>query len=70
VVVNRTGGAGAVGYTEAMKAKPDGYTLVSAITPLTILPHRVKTAYTYKSFDPIIKVVKDPGMFLVRSDSP
>jgi tripartite-type tricarboxylate transporter receptor subunit TctC len=70
VVVNRPGGAGAVGYTEAMKAKPDGYTLVSAITPLTILPHRVKTAYTYKSFDPIINVVKDPGMFLVRSDSP
>jgi tripartite-type tricarboxylate transporter receptor subunit TctC len=30
----------------------------------------VKTAYTYKSFDPIINVVKDPGMFLVRSDSP
>jgi len=70
VVVNRTGGAGAVGYTEAMKAKPDGYTLVSAITPLTILPHRVKTAYTYESFEPIINVVKDPGMFLVRSDSP
>lgn len=70
VIVNRPGGAGAVGYTEAMKAKPDGYTLVSAITPLTILPHRVKTAYTYESFEPIINVVKDPGMFLVRSDSP
>jgi len=70
VIVNRTGGAGAVGYTEAMRAKPDGYTLVSAITPLTILPHRVKTAYTYKSFDPILNVVSDPGMFLVRSDCP
>jgi len=70
VIVNRTGAAGAVGYTEAMQAKPDGYTLVSAITPLTILPHRVKTAYTYKSFDPIINVVSDPGMFLVRSDAP
>ncbi len=70
VVVNKPGGAGAVGYTEAMKAEPDGYTLVSAITPLTILPHRVKTAYTYESFEPIINVVKDPGMFLVRSDSP
>jgi tripartite-type tricarboxylate transporter receptor subunit TctC len=70
VVVNKTGGAGAVGYTEAMQSKPDGYTLVSAITPLTILPHQVKTAFTYKSFDPIINVVRDPGMFLVRSDSP
>ena len=70
IVVNRPGGAGAVGYTEAAQAKPDGYTLVSAITPLTILPHQVKTAYTYKNFEPIINVVSDPGMFLVRSDAP
>lgn len=70
VVVNRPGGAGAVGYTEAMKAPPDGYTLVSAITPLTILPHQVRTAFTYKNFEPVINVVKDPGMFLVRSDAP
>jgi len=70
VVVNKAGGAGAVGYTEVAQAKPDGYTLVSAITPLTILPHQVTTAFTYKSFDPVINVVKDPGMFLVRSDAP
>ncbi len=70
VVVNRPGGAGAVGYTEAAQAKPDGYTLASAITPLTILPHQVTTAFTYKSFDPVINVVYDPGMFLVRSDAP
>src|SRR3989304_5183988 len=54
VVVNRPGGAGAVGYTEAMKAKPDGYILTAAVTPLTILPHQVTTAFTYKSFDPVI----------------
>ncbi len=70
IVVNRPGGAGAVGYTEASQAKPDGYTLTSAITPLTILPHQVKTAFNYKSFEPVINVVRDPGMFLVRSDSP
>ncbi len=70
VVVNKPGGAGAVGYTECMKAPPDGYTLVSTITPLTILPHQVSTAFTYKSFEPVINVVRDPGMFLVRSDSP
>jgi len=70
IVVNRPGGAGAVGYTEAAQAKPDGYTLVSAITPLTILPHQVKTAFTYKSFEPVINIVDDPSMFLVRSDAP
>ena len=70
IVVNRVGGAGAVGYTEAAQAKPDGYTLVSAITPLTILPHQVTTAYTYKNFEPILNVVYDPCMFLIRSDAP
>jgi tripartite-type tricarboxylate transporter receptor subunit TctC len=70
VIVNKAGGGGAVGYVEAMKAKPDGYTLVTAVTPLTILPHQVKTAFTYKDFEPIINVVQDPAMFLVRSDAP
>ncbi len=70
IVVNRPGGGGTVGVVEAMKAPPDGYTLLSAITPLTILPHQVKTTFTYKDFEPVINVVKDPGMFLVRSDSP
>lgn len=70
IVVNRPGGGGTIGVTEVAKAKPDGYTLLSAITPLTILPHQVKTTFTYKSFEPVINVVKDPGMFLVRSDSP
>jgi tripartite-type tricarboxylate transporter receptor subunit TctC len=69
IVVNRPGGAGAVGYTEAAQAKPDGYTLVSAITPLTILPHQVKTAFTYKDFEPVINIVSDPSMFLVKADS-
>ena len=70
VVVNRPGGAGAVGYTEGTQAKPDGYILVAAVTPLTILPHQVKTAFTYKNFEPVLNVVDDPSMFLVKSDAP
>ncbi len=70
VVVNKPGGGGAVGFTEAAQARPDGYTLVTAITPLTILPHQVKTAFTYRNFEPIINVVQDPAMFQVRSDAP
>jgi tripartite-type tricarboxylate transporter receptor subunit TctC len=69
VVVNRPGGGGAVGYTEAAQAAPDGYTLVAAITPLTVLPHQIKTAFTYKSFDPVINIVSDPSMFLTRPDA-
>jgi tripartite-type tricarboxylate transporter receptor subunit TctC len=39
------------------------------VTPLTILPNQVKTAFMYKSFDPIINVVSDPSMFLVRAEA-
>jgi tripartite-type tricarboxylate transporter receptor subunit TctC len=70
VVVNKAGGGGAVGYTEAMQSRPDGYTLVTAATPLAILPHQATTAFTYASYDPIINVVEDPAMFQVRTDSP
>lgn len=70
VVVNKPGGGGAVGYTEGMKAAPDGYTLTAAVTPMTILPHQVSTAFTYKNFEPILNVVSDPSMFLIRSDAP
>ncbi|MDI6726097.1 MAG: tripartite tricarboxylate transporter substrate binding protein [Smithellaceae bacterium] len=70
VIVNRPGGGSAVGYTEGMQARPDGHTLTSAVTPLTILPHQVTTVYTYRNFEPIINVVSDPSMFLVRADAP
>jgi tripartite-type tricarboxylate transporter receptor subunit TctC len=69
IIVNKPGGGGAVGYTEGMKAAPDGYTLTTAVTPLTILPHQVSTAFTYRNFEPVINVVEDPSMFLVKSDS-
>ena len=70
VVVNKPGGGGTVGVVEAQRAKPDGYTLLTAITPLTILPHQVKTTFTYRDFEPIINVVQDPVMFQVRGDAP
>jgi tripartite-type tricarboxylate transporter receptor subunit TctC len=70
VVVNRAGGGGAVGFTEAAQAKPDGYTLTTVVTPVTILPHQVKTAFTYQNFEPILNVVQDPAMLQVRAEAP
>jgi tripartite-type tricarboxylate transporter receptor subunit TctC len=70
LVVNKPGGGGTVGVVEAQRAKPDGYTLLTAITPLTILPHQVKTTFTYRDFEPIINVVQDPVMFQVKDSAP
>src|SRR3972149_3184699 len=38
VVVNRTGAGGAVGTTAAAKAAPDGYTILMALSSITIFP--------------------------------
>ncbi len=70
VVVNKAGGGAVPGFTEAAQAKPDGYTIVTALTPLTTIPHQVTTTFTYKDFAPIINVVMDPVMFLVKADAP
>jgi tripartite-type tricarboxylate transporter receptor subunit TctC len=70
VVSNKTGGSGAAGAEYVANAKPDGYILTSAVTPLTILPHQVKTAFTYKDFEPVINVVDDPSMFLISRMHP
>ncbi|MDQ2079305.1 tripartite tricarboxylate transporter substrate binding protein [Xanthobacteraceae bacterium Astr-EGSB] len=70
VVVNRAGGGGAVGFNEGAQAKPDGYTLTTAVTPLAILPHQVKTTFSYQNFAPIINVVQDPAMLQVQAAAP
>jgi len=70
VVVNKGGGGAVPGFTEAAQAKPDGYTLATVLTPLTTIPHQVTTTFTYKDFAPIINVVVDPVMFLVKADAP
>ena len=70
VVVNKATGGAVPGFMEVANAKPNGYTLVTALTPLTTLPHQVETTFTYKDFAPIINVVRDPVMFLVKADAP
>ncbi|MDR7076064.1 tripartite-type tricarboxylate transporter receptor subunit TctC [Neobacillus niacini] len=71
VVVNKPGGAGAIGSTEVFQAKPDGYKLLftsSAIISTT--PHFGKTIYTHDSFQPIMKMAANPLLFVVKADAP
>ena len=72
VVVNRPGGAGTIGFAEAIQARPDGYTIglgsvgISAIQPhLSDLPY--KTPDDYRS---LLNVITTPEIFAVRSDAP
>ena len=75
VIVNRTGAGGALGMREVAKAAPDGYTILMALSSISIFPvsERVngkQPAYELKDFAPIALVTADPTVLVVRGDSP
>lgn len=73
VVVNRPGGAGTVGTSEIVGAKPDGYTIgTSTMSALTIKPHQTM-GLPYKTPDdylPIALIGTQAFSLAVNSDLP
>jgi tripartite-type tricarboxylate transporter receptor subunit TctC len=69
-VVNRTGGAGAVGLSEIMAARPDGYKLGLGTVELTMLPHMGLVRFTADDFQPIARLNADPSAVTVKADAP
>jgi tripartite-type tricarboxylate transporter receptor subunit TctC len=74
-VVNRTGAAGAVGMTSVANARPDGYTLLLALSSISIIPEADKLfdrkpAYTMDQLAPIALLSADPTILVVPADRP
>jgi tripartite-type tricarboxylate transporter receptor subunit TctC len=75
VVDNRSGAGGMLGNAAAARAEPDGHTLLMALSSMTFLPEAErlydrKPSYEYDQLVPIARVLADPGVLCVRSDSP
>ena len=75
VVVNKTGAAGAVGMQFVATSKPDGYTLLLALSSISIIPEADKLfgrppAFTVDQFAPIALISADPTVLVVRAESP
>jgi tripartite-type tricarboxylate transporter receptor subunit TctC len=70
IVKNVPGGGAAIGATEAMKAKPDGYTLTSATTPIITKIHWSVVPFSVDSFEPIMMFADIPCYIMVPLDSP
>ena len=72
VVVNRPGAAGTIGAAEAIRAKPDGYTIgITGVSALAVQPHRTKLPYgPPDDYTPIIRLVNLPQLLVVKSTSP
>jgi tripartite-type tricarboxylate transporter receptor subunit TctC len=75
VVQNRAGAGGAVGMAAAANARPDGYTILMALSSISIIPEADKLfgrppAYQMKQLAPVALVTADPTVLVVPADSP
>ena len=73
-VVNKTGAAGAVGMQFVATSKPDGYTLLLALSSISIIPEADKLfgrppAFTVDQFAPVALISADPTILAVRTES-
>jgi len=75
VVVNKTGAAGAVGMSFVANSKPDGYTLLMALSSISIIPEADKLfdrkpAYTVDQLVPLALFSADPTILAVGANHP
>jgi tripartite-type tricarboxylate transporter receptor subunit TctC len=75
VVENRPGAGGGVGMQYVSRAKPDGYTILMALSSISIIPvaDRVlgrEPMYQLSQLVPIARFTADPTVLAVRADSP
>lgn len=75
IVENKIGAGGAIGMAYASKQKPDGNTLLMALSSILIIPESEKVSgrpqsYTMSNFTPIALVTADPTVLVVRASSP
>lgn len=70
VVVNKTGGSGAVGMQAVHDADPDGYTLLLYTGEVVTLPIQGIAQFDTFDFTYLATYNVDPGMMVVPADSP
>jgi tripartite-type tricarboxylate transporter receptor subunit TctC len=75
VVENKAGAGGGVGMQHVARAKPDGYTLLLALSSISIIPEADKVLgrdpmYHLNQLVPIARFTADPTVFAVRADAP
>jgi len=75
VIENKAGAGGGIGMGYVAKAKPDGYTLLMALSSISIIPEADKVTgrapmYQLNQFVPIARFTADPTVLAVRAESP
>lgn len=74
VIENKAGAGGGIGMSLAAKSKPDGYTMVMALSSLTVLPEADvilgrTPMFLLNDLRPVARYTADPTVLAVRADS-
>ena len=71
VVVNKTGGGGAVGIKAVKDAPADGYMILIAPPPIALIPlARKDIGFTLSDFTPLNLLGNTPSVMIVKADGP
>ena len=75
VIENKAGAGGGIGMGYVAKAKPDGYTLLLALSSISIIPEADKVTgrapmYQLDQFVGIARFTADPTVLAVRAEAP
>ena len=75
IVENKGGAGGAIGIAQVARAPADGYTLLMALSSISVLPEAAKVMgqeplYQLSQLKPIARFTADPTVLVVRADSP
>jgi tripartite-type tricarboxylate transporter receptor subunit TctC len=70
IVVNKTGGGGAIGHTDGARARPDGHTLTLATFELSTMRAMGISEVTWRDFVPVALLNGDAAAVIVRKEAP
>jgi tripartite-type tricarboxylate transporter receptor subunit TctC len=75
VVENKGGAGGGIGHAYVARAEPDGYTIMTALSSLAVIPEANRLqgrppTYEMDQFAPIARMFADPVLLTVKKSSP
>jgi tripartite-type tricarboxylate transporter receptor subunit TctC len=71
VVINKSGGGGAVGIKAVKDAPADGYTILIAPPPIALIPlARKGIGFAFSDFSPLNLIGTTPAVMIVKADAP
>lgn len=74
IIENKGGAGGAIGMGQVARAAPDGYTVLMALSSISIIPEADKVIgrkplYQMAQLKPVARFTADPTVLVVRADS-